>query len=129
MAARYPFGSSVCCISNLLVAQELWLGHIYLVAMNLDRWNALPSKDKRAIERAASKTYKTMGKTMNQSYEQLLQQLSNEGCTARRLTHEEVSDFVVTARQGEVQEQWVSQKESESTSHVRRVFEKLRSLV
>ena len=24
---------------HLLVSQELWLGHIYLVAMNLDRWN------------------------------------------------------------------------------------------
>lgn len=114
---------------HLLVSQELWLGHIYLVAMNLDRWNALPPKDKRAIERAASKTYKAMGKTMDESYEQMLQQLSNEGCTVRRLSHEEVSDFVTTARQSEVQGQWVSQKETEGISHVRHVFEKLRSLV
>ena len=97
--------------------------------MNLDRWNALPSKDKRAIERAASKTYKTMGKTMDQSYGQMLQQLSNEGCTVRRLTHEEVSDFVTVARQSEVQQQWVSQKDSEGVSQIRHVFEKLRSLV
>jgi TRAP-type C4-dicarboxylate transport system substrate-binding protein len=114
---------------HLLVSQELWLGHIYLVAMNLDRWNALPPKDKRAIERAASKTYKAMGKTMDESYEQMLQQLSNEGCTVRRLTHEEVSDFVTNVRQSEVQERWVKEKESEGTADVRRVFEKLRSLV
>ena len=97
--------------------------------MNLDRWNALPSKDKRAIERAANKTYKTMGKTMDESYVQMLQQLSNEGCTVRRLTHEEVSDFVTVARQSEVQQQWVSQKDSECVSQIRHVFEKLRSLV
>jgi len=114
---------------HLLVSQELWLGHIYLVAMNLDRWNALPAKDKRAIERAANKTYKTMGKTMDESYEQLLQQLSNEGCTVRRLTHSEVSDFVITARQSEIQQQWVSQKQSEGISQVRRVFGKLLALV
>ena len=114
---------------HLLVSQELWLGHIYLVAMNLDRWNALPAKDKRAIERAANKTYKTMGKTMDSSYEQLLQQLRSEGCTVRRLTHQEVSDFVTDVRQNEVQQQWVGQKESEGISQVRRVFEKLRSLV
>ena len=113
----------------LLVSQELWLGHIYLVAMNLDRWNALPTKDKRAIERAASKTYKQMGKTMDMSYEQLLQQLSNEGCTVRHLTHNEVSDFVTAVRQSEVQQQWVGQKETEGVSQVRRVFEKLSSLV
>jgi TRAP-type C4-dicarboxylate transport system, periplasmic component len=114
---------------HLLVSQELWLGHIYLVAMNLDRWNALPEKDKRAIERAATKTYKTMGKTMDQSYEQLIQQLSNDGCSVRRLTHDEVSDFIATARQSEIQQQWIGQKESEGISDVRRVFEKLRSLV
>lgn len=115
---------------HLLVSQELWLGHIYLVAMNLDRWNALPPKDKRAIEHAASKTYKAMGKTMDESYEQMLQQLSNEGCTTvRRLTHEKVSDFVTNVRQSEVQERWVKEKESEGTADVRRVFEKLRSLV
>ena len=80
-------------------------------------------------ERAASKTYKAMGKTMDESYEQMLQQLSNEGCTVRRLTHEEVSDFVTNVRQSEVQERWVKEKESEGTADVRRVFEKLRSLV
>ena len=113
----------------LLVSQELWLGHIYLVTMNLARWNALPARDRRAFERAASMTYKAMGKTMDQSYNGLLQQLSNEGCTVRRLSHEEVADFVTNARQSEVQEQWVSQKEAEGVSHVRHVFEKLRSLV
>ena len=114
---------------HLLVSQELWLGHIYLVAMNLNRWNALPAKDKQAIERAADKTYKAMGKMMDQSYEQLLQQLNNEGCTVRRLSHEEVSDFVTTARQSEVQQQWVSQKESEGISHVRLVFENLHKII
>ena len=83
---------------HLLVSQELWLGHIYLVAMNLDRWNALPPKDKRAIERAASKTYKAMGKTMDESYEQMLQQLSNEGCTVRRLTHSSVPWYNIVQR-------------------------------
>ena len=51
------------------------------------------------------------------------------GCTVRRLTHEEVSDFVTNVRQSEVQERWVKEKESEGTADVRRVFEKLRSLV
>ena len=134
VATGYPVGfysrEPMADLSALkLVSQELWLGHIYLVAMNLDRWNALPPKDKRAIERAASKTYKAMGKTMDESYEQMLQQLSNEGCTVRRLTHEEVSDFVTNVRQSEVQERWVKEKESEGTAEVRRVFEKLRSLV
>ena len=59
----------------------------------------------------------------------MLQQLNQEGCTVRSLPHSEVSDFVATARQSEVQEQWVSQKEAEGISKVRRVFEKLRSLV
>ena len=90
-----------------------------------------------------------MGKTMDESYEQMLQQLSNEGCTVRRLTHfwhisylenagatnkripwgEQVSDFVTNVRQSEVQERWVKEKESEGAADVRRVFEKLRSLV
>lgn len=73
--------------------------------------------------------HEPMGKTMDESYEQMLQQLSNEGCTVRRFTHEEVSDFVTNVRQSEVQERWVKEKESEGTADVRRVFEKLRSLV
>ena len=73
--------------------------------------------------------HEPMGKTMDESYEQMLQQLSNEGCTVRRLTHEEVSDFVTNVRQSEVQERWVKEKESEGTADVRCVFEKLRSLV
>ena len=114
---------------HLLVSQELWLGHIYLVAMNLDRWKSLPEKDKRAFERAADKAYKSMGKTMDESYGQMLRDLESEGCTVRQLTHREVSDFVTAVRQGEVQEKWVKEKESEGVPHVRRVFEKLRALV
>ena len=56
--------------------------------------------------------------------------LKNAGATNKRIPWgEQVSDFVTNVRQSEVQERWVKEKESEGTADVRRVFEKLRSLV
>ena len=56
--------------------------------------------------------------------------LKNAGATNKRIPWgEQVSDFVTNVRQSEVQERWVKEKESEGMADVRRVFEKLRSLV
>ncbi|MBF4472127.1 ABC transporter substrate-binding protein, partial [Flavobacterium sp. HJJ] len=41
----------------LLASKNLWLGHLYLVTMNKDSWNALSEEDQKAIQRAASTAY------------------------------------------------------------------------
>ena len=44
-----------------LVSKQMWLGHIYPVVINLDRWNSLDEQDRKAFEQDWVKTKESKG--------------------------------------------------------------------
>lgn len=76
----------------LLASKDLWLGHLYLVAINKNTWNGLAKEDKEAIQRAAKISYKTLGSVMDISFESQMASLKKEGTTIRLLSKEEIND-------------------------------------
>jgi len=90
----------------LLTSKDLWLGHLYIVAMNKNTWNELAEEDKGAILRAAKISYKTLGNVMDKSFDSQMEALKKEGTTVRILNRKEVNDFQTAIKFQEVQEKW-----------------------
>lgn len=82
-----------------LVSQKLWLGHLYIVAINNDVWAKLAQRDKQAFKRAAEYSYDLLGDVMDKEYSHMLSTIAKEGNTVRELSDaqvkewEKVSDF------------------------------------
>ena len=64
---------------EVLTSKDLWLGHLYIVAMNQTTWNGLPQEDKDAIKGAAEFAYLTLGQVMDSSYDAILDDLKKAG--------------------------------------------------
>ncbi len=66
-----------------VLSEDLWLGHLYVLAMNRATWNGLAPEDKQAIQRAAETAYKTLGKVMDKSFDAQVDDLKKAGVTLR----------------------------------------------
>lgn len=78
---------------NVLTSKNLWMGHVYVLAMNKQTWENLPKKDQRAIQRAVKKSYKVLGKLMDQSFDEEVHKLRNQNPNVRILNQAELLDF------------------------------------
>ena len=114
---------------HVLVSQELWLGHLYPVVMNLDTWNGLSQEDKAAIQRAAETAYAALGAEMDRSYDAQLKDLEKLGATVRRLDETEIEAFSTASRYLDVQTGWVSEQESSGASNAGLVVEKVSTIM
>ena len=97
---------------HVLVSRELWLGHVYILAMNKDVWTSLAQEDRDAILRAAEKSYQSLGAVMDESYEAQLADLRKAGATVRVLSAEEVAQFETVTRYQEVQAAWAEDQKT-----------------
>lgn len=113
----------------VLVARELWLGHLYPLTMNLDTWNALAKQDKEAIQRAAETAYRTLGAEMDRSFAAQLADLEKAGATIRILEHEEVDAFAAAARFQQVQTAWAKEQQSKGVKEAGAVLGKVSALL
>ncbi|KQS79527.1 ABC transporter substrate-binding protein [Rhizobium sp. Leaf384] len=96
---------------HVLVSKNLWLGHLYLLAMNRSVWHDLQQEDREAIVRAARKSYPMLGGVMETSFDAQLAELRNAGADARILRGEEVSRFEASTDYREVQSSWARDQE------------------
>lgn len=99
------------------VSPRLWLGHVYLLVMNKTRWKSLSEEDKAAIRRAAVRTEKTLGVTLDTSLKQMTQNMSHQGAHVRTLTPQELNTWQHASRYQAVQADWVAQQEAKGVQN------------
>lgn len=101
---------------HVLVSDDLWLGHVYLLAINKTVWDSLTAEDQDAIRRAARSSYPTLGAAMASSLEAQLDDLRKAGATVRILEPGEVSRWSDATRYREVQSAWAKDQISKGVS-------------
>ncbi len=114
---------------NVLLSKDLWLGHLYLLAMNRNTWNSLAKQDQEAFQRAAETAYKTLGAVMDSSLDAQVEELRKEGVQVRVLEPEEVERWESSTRYPEIQSAWVKEQEEKGVKNVRSVMEKVTGIM
>jgi TRAP-type C4-dicarboxylate transport system substrate-binding protein len=114
---------------NVLVSKDLWLGHVYLLAMNKEVWNGLALADKDAIRRAAETSYQTLGSVMDRSFDSQLDDLRKAGASVRILNPDEVKRWETATRYREVQSAWAEDQKSKGVEDAGTALAKVTSLM
>lgn len=89
-----------------LISQKLWLGHLYIIAINNDVWAKLDKKDQHAFNRAAEYAYGLLGDVMDKSYADMVSTIEAEGNSARELTDAEIQAWATTSDFASHQRRW-----------------------
>lgn len=95
---------------HILISENLWLGHLYIIAINRKTWDALPDGDKAAFARAADKACARLGSVMGQSLDTLTDTLKKDGASVRRLSRDEVLKWAEKTDYKTVQQKWAAEK-------------------
>ena len=101
---------------HVLISKELWLGHVYLLVMNKDTWNAMSGQDRQAIYRAANITEKQLGATLDKGLAALTATLEKEGAQFYLLSRGELEKWQRVTQYQAVQRDWVIQQESKGNA-------------
>lgn len=101
---------------NVLASKDLWLGHVYLLAINKQVWSSLAQKDKDAILRAAEISYQSLGSEMDRSFDTQLAELRRAGATVRTLDRNETHRWEAVTKYRELQGVWAQQRKSEGVA-------------
>ena len=91
----------------ILTSKRLWLGHIYIIAMNKNVWDNLSKNDKVAIKNAADDSYKSMGSFADKAFEWQIEELKKSNAKVRILTDKELIQWGQTVKFREIQNQWI----------------------
>lgn len=103
---------------NVLASREMWLGHVYILAMNRQVWDGLPEEDRTAIRRAAGTSYQSLGAVMDASFDKQLDDLRQAGATVRILEPEERARWAEATRYRQVQSAWAEEQKSKGIDAV-----------
>lgn len=114
---------------NVLLSKDLWLGHVYVLAMNKDTWDKLANEDKQAIQRAAETAYKTLGSVMDSSFDAMVADMRKEGVKVRLLERKELDAWNTTTQYQDAQAAWVKDQEGKGNQEARAVMEKVRAML
>lgn len=114
---------------NVLVSKDLWLGHVYLLAMNKEIWGGLAQQDKNAIRRAADLSYHALGSVMDISYDAQLDELKRAGANVRVLNPDELERWEVATNYREVQSTWAKDQTSKGVENAGPTLEKVTSIM
>ena len=114
---------------HVLVSKDLWLGHLYILAMNRDTWNGLAKEDQEAIGRAAQTAYQMLGKQMDRSYYQQLAQLESKGGSVRQLERSEVEHWQTATRYQAAQTTWVKEQEGKGVRGVAATLKRVSAIL
>ena len=114
---------------EVLTSKDLWLGHLYIVAINRSTWNGLAQEDQDAIGRAADYAYKTLGRVMDSSYDAMLEDLRKAGARVRLLTPAELATWNRTTKYPQAQAKWVQEQEAKGVKDAGSVMERTRLLL
>jgi TRAP-type C4-dicarboxylate transport system substrate-binding protein len=113
----------------VLASKDLWLGHVYLLAMNSNAWDELAQEDKDAIRRAAETAYKALGQVMDSSFDAMLKDLANEGVKIRLLEDNEGDAFETAVKYQDVQAAWVRAQEAKGVKDAGPTMEQVRAVL
>jgi TRAP-type C4-dicarboxylate transport system substrate-binding protein len=113
----------------VLASKDLWLGHVYLLAMNGKAWDELSQEDKDAIRRAAMTAYKGLGQVMDLSFDAMVKDLANEGVKIRLLENNEVEAFETAVRYQDVQAAWVKAQDAKGVKDAGPTMERVRAIL
>lgn len=97
---------------NVLISKNLWLGHLYILAMNEKSWEKLTTEDRAAIQRAAQTAYQSLGSVMNSNFNTQIDDLRKAGATVRILKPQEVLQWKTTTHYQAAQAKWVKEQEA-----------------
>ncbi|MCU6668625.1 TRAP transporter substrate-binding protein DctP [Enterobacteriaceae bacterium H4N4] len=111
------------------LSPALWLGHVYLLAMNKDAWNALSSQDQAAIQRAAASTEQALGAWLDTSLNHMARQLEQQGALVHFLSREELNQWRDATRYQQVQAKWVGEQERKGVTDAGSLVESVSSLL
>lgn len=114
---------------NVLVSKDLWLGHLYILAMNKRVWDELASEDKNAIRRAERASYGTISAVMDKSFDAQLEDLRKAGATVRVLDAEEPKRWEAVTRYRDVQTAWAQEQTGKGITDAVPVLEAVRSIM
>lgn len=114
---------------NVLSSKSLWLGHLYVIAINTKTWNELSEDDRAAIQRAAQTAYSKLGSVMDRAYDSMLEDLRKAGSTVRVLEDSEVEAFARATDYRRVQQRWASAQETNGIGGVSDTLARLTTLV
>jgi len=114
---------------HVVASKDLWLGHVYLLAMNSDTWAALAEEDKDAVRRAAETAYKMLGSVMESSFPAMVKDMEKEGVKIRLLTGSEVDAFEAATKYRDVQAAWARAQEEKGVKEVGPTLEKVRAIL
>lgn len=114
---------------RVVASEDLWLGHLYILAMNAKTWDGLAQEDKAAIRRAAETAYKALGPTMDRSFAAMVQDMTRAGVNIRLLAREEVEAFDAAIKTPEVQAAWASAEAKKGTADVAPTLERVQNLL
>jgi len=89
----------------------MWLGHVYLLAMNKEVWAALDAEDQAAIQRAAASTEKQLGTLLDKSVRSLAKQMAKEGAHLHILSRAELARWQKATNYQQVQAEWIKSQE------------------
>lgn len=114
---------------NVLVSKDLWLGHLYLVAMKKSVWDSLAREDQEAIRRAAEWSYRTLGQVMDDSFDTQIEELQRAGAKVRVLSQQEAHTWQAMTQYREVQAAWIRQQQAQGLSNAAAVLDQLSALL
>lgn len=114
---------------HVLVSRDLWLGHVYILAMNRRAWEGLAPEDRDAIRRAAEASYRSLGAVMDASFEAQLDELRQAGATVRVLNADEAGRFAAAARYRDVQAAWAKEQEGKGVTDAGAVLSRVAAIM
>ncbi|HCL5074345.1 TPA: TRAP transporter substrate-binding protein DctP [Salmonella enterica] len=114
---------------HVLIAKDLWLGHLYIVAMNKDTWDSLSHEDRAAIQRAAETAYQSLGSVMDRNFNTQIDDLRKVGATVRVLQPQEVAQWATVTGYRAAQDKWVKEQEAKGVNDAGTVMAQVNAIM
>lgn len=114
---------------HVLLSKDLWLGHVYVLAMNRNTWNGLASDDKQAIRRAAENAHKALGQVMDSSFDAMVEDLKKAGAKVRLLERAELDAWQKITQYPQLQAKWIGEQDAKGVKGAGPTLEQVRKLL
>ncbi|HII4349961.1 TPA: TRAP transporter substrate-binding protein DctP [Enterobacter cloacae] len=115
--------------SNVLISKKLWLGHLYILAMNEKTWDKLSTEDQAAIQRAAETAYHSLSAVMDRSFNTQIDDLRNAGATVRILKPQEIAQWQTTTHYQAAQAKWVKEQKAKGVNDAGTVMKQVNTIM
>ena len=110
---------------NILLSKDLWLGHLYVLAMSRDTWAGLSQDDKDAIRRATESAYTKLGPVMDESIDNMVNDLKKTGAKIRVLDRAETEAWNTATGYQQIQSNWTIDQQGKGVQNAAPVLEKI----